>query len=75
MFKHYLGIVKGKTCQGGRSGVLDWCKIQGVGVEEKEEVEGKYMMVVIAPKDCNIKSFSAETFDGLMEEARCILDK
>ncbi len=72
MFKHYLGVVKGKTCQGNRFGVLDWCQIQGVDVEIKPEVEGEYMMVIVAPKDCNIKSFASETFDGLMEKAKCI---
>jgi len=70
VFKHYLGIAKGKTCQGNKYGVMDWCKLMGVKVEVKPEVPGRYMMIVIAPKDCEIKSFSAETFDELMEKAK-----
>ena len=72
MIKHYLGIVKGQTCQGTRSGVLDWCKMIGAEVEEKPEVSGEFMVIVVAPKDCEIGSFSAETYDELMEKVKCI---
>ena len=74
MFKHYLGIAKGEVCQGNKFGVQDWCNLKGIKAEVKPEKEGKFMMIIVSEIDCNVESFSAESFDELMSKAKEIAD-
>jgi hypothetical protein len=74
MFRYYLGIAKGETCQGNRFGVQDWCNVKGIKSEVKPEKEGKYMMIIVAEKDNNVESFSADSYDELMAKAKEVAD-